>query len=130
MAVPRILVVDDTDSIRTLIRLNLELEGYDVAEAVDGQDCLDRVAALAPDLITIDVVMPKRDGFSTVRALKADPVTARIPVVMVTTQAHAADRRRGSELGVTAYIGKPFDPDELVAVVRQALGSVPEPNRS
>lgn len=117
----KILVVDDTPSIRFLIRTNLELEGYIVREAVDGQDCLDQVAEAVPDLITIDVVMPRRDGVSTVTALRADPRTAGVPIVMVSTQGQQADIRRGTEAGVDAYVVKPFDPDELVAVVRRLL---------
>ncbi len=115
-------MVDDTDSIRDLICLNLELEGFDVVTAVDGQDCLDRVAALEPDLITLDVVMPRLDGFETARRLKNDPSTARLPVVMVTTSAQSTDLARGEEVGVDAYVTKPFEPALLVQIIRRFLG--------
>ncbi len=121
----RILVVDDTESIRRLIRLNLELEGFDVVEAADGQECLELATALRPDLVTIDVVMPRLDGFAAAAALRADPLTASLPIVMVTTQAQPADRRRGQEIGVDAYVTKPFHPDALVATVRAVLARTP-----
>ncbi|HEV8055725.1 MAG TPA: response regulator [Nocardioidaceae bacterium] len=117
-AAPRILVVDDSPVIRSLISVNLELEGFEVETASDGQDCLDRVGDLSPDLVTLDVVMPRLDGFETARRLRADPQTAHLPVVMVTASAQAADLRRGEEIGVDAYITKPFEPANLVSVIR------------
>ena len=115
------MVVDDTESIRRLIRLILELEGYEIVEAVDGQDCLDMVGEARPDLVTIDVVMPRMDGFATAASLRAEPRTASIPIVMVTTQAQPADRRRAEDIGVDAYVTKPFEPALLVETVRDVL---------
>lgn len=115
------LVVDDTATVRALIRVNLELEGFEVTVAVDGQDALDRVGEVQPDLITMDVVMPRLDGLAAATRLKQDPVTSGIPIVMVTARALEADRRRGQEAGVDAYLAKPFDPAELVAIVRALL---------
>ena len=120
---PRVLVVDDTASIRQLIRVNLELDGYEVHEAVDGQDCLERIGAIRPDVVTIDVVMPRLDGYATVAALRADPATAHLPVVMVTTQVQATDLRRAAEVGVDAHVGKPFDPDSLAHTVARVLAA-------
>lgn len=120
---PRVLVVDDTPSIRFLIRTNLEIAGFDVDEAVDGVDCLDllnRVDVL-PDVITVDVMMPRLDGIATVAALRANPQFGHIAVVMVTTQSHPADIQRAAEAGVDAYVIKPFDPDFLVSTVRKVL---------
>jgi CheY-like chemotaxis protein len=120
---PRVLVVDDTASIRYLIRTNLELAGFDVDEAVDGTDCLEFLgrAAELPDAITVDVMMPRLDGVATVSAIRADARTRDIAVVMVTTQGHPADIQRGLSAGVDAYITKPFDPDFLVETVRDAI---------
>ena len=115
------MVVDDTDSIRRLIRLNLEMEGYEVVEAVDGQDCLDRVRQVAPDLVTLDVVMPRLDGFAAAATLRSDPRTAALPIVMVTTAAQPADHRRAEEIGVDAYVTKPFEPADLIATIREVL---------
>ena len=115
------LVVDDSDVIRSLIVLNLELEGFDVYEAHDGQECLDMVEQVNPDLITLDVAMPRRDGFSTLEALRANPATAGIPIVIVSARAQGADLTRGAELGVNAYLTKPFEPSELVEAVRSLM---------
>jgi CheY-like chemotaxis protein len=118
---PTILVVDDSDTIRSLIVLNLQLDGFTVVEAHDGQECLDVVKAVAPDLITLDVAMPRRDGFSTVEALRADPETGHIPIVMVSARAQGSDLARGQEVGVDAYLTKPFEPEQLVATVRSLV---------
>ena len=117
------LVVDDAPSIRLLIRTNLELAGFDVDEAVDGVDCLDRLAdsATLPDVITVDVMMPRLDGVATAAAIRSDPRTADIGVVMVTTQNHPADVQRGMRAGVDAYVTKPFDPDDLVTTVNDVV---------
>jgi CheY-like chemotaxis protein len=114
----RVLVVDDSATIRSLIAINLWLAGYDVIEARDGQECLELVATARPDLITLDVAMPGLDGFATVGRLRSDVATAGIPIVMVTARAQAADLQRGAALGVDAYLTKPFEPAELVKVVR------------
>ena len=118
VAGPRVLVVDDSDIVRHLITLNLELEGFDVVTAVDGQDCLERVVDLAPALVTLDVVMPRLDGFRTAARLRQDPRTRHLKIVLVTASAQAADLRRGADIGVDAYLTKPFDPDELIRTVR------------
>jgi CheY-like chemotaxis protein len=113
----RVLVVDDSDAIRELIAVNLELEGYDVRSAGDGEQALEVVGQWRPDVITLDVVMPRLGGFETLERLRADPDTEHIPVVLVTGRAQAADRMRGEQLGADAYLAKPFEPAELVAVV-------------
>lgn len=120
-----VFVVDDTASIRLLIRTNLELEGYRVEEARDGLECLERVEEVRPDLITVDVVMPELNGFETVEALRSRESTAHVPIVMVTTQAQATDVRRGHEAGADAYVVKPFDPDRLVETIGSLLRSAP-----
>jgi CheY-like chemotaxis protein len=121
--VPRVLIVDDAPSIRLLIRTNLELAGFDVDEAVDGADCLRRLAesTTLPDVVTIDVMMPRLDGVATATAIRSDPRTADIGVVMVTTQNHPADVQRGLRAGVDAYVTKPFDPDDLVTTVNDVV---------
>jgi CheY-like chemotaxis protein len=115
---PRVLVVDDSEVIRELISVNLELEGFEVCTAEDGQDALDRIEQVKPDLVTLDVVMPRLDGFQTVARLRANEATRHIPVVMVTAAAQEGDLQRGREIGVNAYITKPFQPEELVQIVR------------
>jgi CheY-like chemotaxis protein len=105
--------------------VNLELEGYDVRSAADGEEALAVVAQWQPDVITLDVVMPQLGGFETVERLRADPVTADVAVVMVTARAQAADRERGEALRVDAYVAKPFEPAELVAVVARLARRYP-----
>ena len=117
----RVLVVDDSDVIRTLIAVNLELEGFEVVQAVDGLDALEKVLDVRPDVITIDVKMPRLDGFDTVERLRADPRTAAMKIAMVTACAQADDLRRGEKVGVDAYVTKPFDPTTLVRTVRDLV---------
>jgi DNA-binding response OmpR family regulator len=121
----RVLVVDDSEVIRTLICVNLEMEGFEVVQAVDGQDALEKVHEAAPDVMTIDVKMPRLDGFDTVERLRADPRTSDLRVAMVTACAQESDIRRGREVGVDAYVTKPFDPAVLVRTVRDLVERAP-----
>jgi len=118
-----VLVVDDAPSIRLLIRTNLELAGFDVEEAADGVECLTYLAETdtLPDVVTVDVMMPRQDGVATAAAIRSDPRTADIGVVMVTTQNLPADVQRGLNVGVDAYVTKPFDPDDLIATVNDVV---------
>lgn len=118
----RVLVVDDDDVIRQLISVNLELEGFEVSTAYDGQDCLDKVKDVDPVVVTLDIMMPRLDGWEAASRLRDDPDTAGIKVVLLSARAQEADLQRGSWLGVDAYLTKPFDPDELIATVRRLAG--------
>ena len=115
----RVLVVDDDDVIRQLITVNLELEGFDVVTAVDGQDALDKVKDADVSVVTLDVMMPRVDGWEAAARLRNDPDTAHIKVVLLSARAQEADLQRGEKIGVDAYLTKPFDPDELIALVRR-----------
>jgi DNA-binding response OmpR family regulator len=119
----RVLVVDDDEVIRQLIAVNLTLEGFEVVTAVDGQDCLDKVGDVKPDVITLDVMMPRLDGWVTATQLRRKPATASIKVVMITARAQEEDRDRGRQAGVDAYLTKPFDPAEMIRVVRELAGA-------
>jgi CheY-like chemotaxis protein len=121
----RVLVVDDDDVIRQLISVNLELEGFEVSTAVDGQDCLEKVKDVRPDVVTLDIMMPRLDGWEAASRLRADPDTADIKVVLLSARAQEADLERGSRIGVDAYLTKPFDPDELIEIVRRLAGLPP-----
>ncbi|MFI6300145.1 response regulator transcription factor [Nonomuraea sp. NPDC050790] len=114
----RVLVVDDDEVIRQLIAVNLTLEGFEVETATDGADCLDRVQDVMPDVVTLDVMMPCLDGWVTADRLRNDEATSHIKVVLITARAQDDDRRRGLGIGVDAYLTKPFDPAELIQVVR------------
>lgn len=118
----RVLVVDDDDVIRQLISVNLELEGFEVSTAYDGQDCLDKVKDVDPVVVTLDVMMPRLDGWDAADQLRADPATAGIKVLLLSARAQEADLQRGSRIGVDAYLTKPFDPDELIVTVRRLAG--------
>ena len=118
----RVLVVDDDDVIRQLITVNLELEGFEVTTAFDGQDCLDKVKDIQPDVITLDIMMPRVDGWEAASRLRDDPDTSGIKVVLLSARAQEADLQRGTRIGVDAYLTKPFDPDELIATVRRLAG--------
>ncbi len=116
---PRVLVVDDEAVIRQLIVINLELEGFEVHEAVDGLDALDKARELDPDVVTLDVMMPGLDGITTARRLRTDPMTSRARIVLISARTRSADLERGNDAGADAYVTKPFDPDEVVDAVRR-----------
>ena len=116
----RVLVCDDSEQIRRLIRLNLELDGYEVVEAVDGEAALAILRDITeplPQVITVDVLMPRRDGWWVVAAIRADPRLAHISIVMVTASAQDSDRAHAERAAVDAFVAKPFDPDELLAKI-------------
>jgi CheY-like chemotaxis protein len=116
---PRVLVVDDEAVIRQLIVINLELEGFEVHEAVDGLDALEKARELDPDVVTLDVMMPGLDGITTARRLRTDPLTSRARIVLISARTRSADLERGNDAGADAYVTKPFDPDEIVDAVRR-----------
>ena len=115
---PRILVVDDEARIRRLERMNLELEGFEVIEAADGFQALDRVREDLPNLVVMDVAMPQMDGFETLHLLRE---ISSVPVIMVTVKAEVSDRIHGLDLGADDYLTKPFNPQELVSRIRAVL---------
>jgi CheY-like chemotaxis protein len=119
----RVLVVDDDEVIRQLIAVNLQLEGFEVETAVDGQDCLDKVADIGPDVITLDVMMPRLDGWETAVRLRQSPDTAHIKVLLITARAQEDDKARAVKVGADAYLTKPFDPNEMIRVVRELVGA-------
>lgn len=120
---PRVLVVDDDEVIRQLITVNLQLEGFEVFTATDGQDCLDRVVDVDPRVVTLDVMMPRLDGWEAASRLRLDPRTEHIRIILLTARAQDTDVRRGERIGVDAYLTKPFDPDDLVETVRRLAGA-------
>ena len=113
------LVVDDDEVIRQLITVNLELEGFDVHTAYDGQDCLDKIKDIDPDVVTLDVMMPRLDGWETAQRIRSDNSLAEVRIVLLSARAQEADIERGDTIGVDAYLTKPFDPDDLVETVRR-----------
>ncbi|WP_344006922.1 response regulator [Streptomyces thermocarboxydovorans] len=124
----RVLVVDDNKVIRQLIRVNLELEGIEVVTAADGAECLEVVHRVRPDAVTLDVVMPRLDGLRTAARLREDPLTRHLPLAIISAcSRHEVEN--GLDVGVDAFLPKPFEPGELVRLVRQLLSGRPAPGR-
>jgi two-component system alkaline phosphatase synthesis response regulator PhoP/two-component system response regulator VicR len=115
----KILAVDDNKNIVRLIQINLMKLGYDVDCAYDGVECLKKVAVQKPDLIVLDIMMPRKDGFQTLKDLKSNPETADIPIIMLTAKAQDGDILKGWQSGVDCYLTKPFNPAELIAFVKR-----------
>jgi CheY-like chemotaxis protein len=118
-----ILIIDDEDDIRQVAALSLEtIAGWEVVVASSGAQGLVRAAEYQPDAILLDVMMPGMDGPSTFRELRKNPVTAKIPVLLLTAKVQSSDQRRFADLGVEAVLLKPFDPLTLADQISQVLG--------
>ena len=117
----KILIAEDSSTVRRVVAARLIADGYEVIEAVDGEEALALARSGHPDLLVLDKVMPKLDGFEVVRALRGDPQTRAIPIVMLTERTNEDDVLGGLQLGVEEYIPKPFSPHELSARVRRVL---------
>lgn len=122
MAEPLVLVVDDEPNILETLSFVLEMEGFRVATAEDGEEALAQVAALRPPVVVLDAMMPRRDGFDVCRTIKADPGLAGVHVVMLTAMGQKADRERALAAGADHFMTKPFDEEELLALLRRLTG--------
>ena len=116
-----ILVADDDQTIRTMIRQILAIQGYDVTEAVDGEDAIRKIRLIKPDLILTDVQMPNANGYQVCQAIKSDPALKRIPILVLTVLDSNEERVKGLDAGADDFINKPFNPPELLARVRAFL---------
>jgi DNA-binding response OmpR family regulator len=117
----RILIVDDDPEIRRLISAYLEQAAFQVAVVADGIAALEQIRRQRPDLVVLDLMLPKADGFEVTRRMRSDPAMAGIPVIMLTARLEDTDKVLGLELGADDYLTKPFNPRELVARVRAVL---------
>lgn len=117
----RILLVDDEPGIRTAVQAYLKDEGFDVTTAIDGEDGLQKATQMIPDVVITDVMMPRCDGYELLKKLRSDERLGGTPVIFLTAKGMTLDRTQGYEAGVDDYISKPFNPDELVARVKNVV---------
>jgi len=110
----KVLVIDDDPVILELLRVNFEIEGFDVISAADGQEGFERAQADRPDIVISDIMMPRRDGLQLLHDLKSHPDTQDLPVILLSAKAQKNEVQQGIDLGADDYITKPFDPLELI----------------
>lgn len=118
----KLLFIDDEADLVKVVTFRLENAGYEVISALDGQEGLDKARGEKPDLIILDLMLPKVDGYKVCRMLKSDERYKGIPIIMFTARAQEADKKMGKEVGADAYIVKPFEPEILLAKVKEFLG--------
>lgn len=116
-----ILVVDDEEEIRTIMRLSLTIAGYEVREAEDGKSALKSIHHDPPDLILLDVLMPRMNGFEVCRHVRADSATAHIPILILSARTDSRSREEGMHAGATKYLTKPISPPQLIQHIAEAL---------
>ena len=124
----RILVVDDEEDIVKLVKMYLEYHHYEVITANDGQEGLEKVKTEKPDLIVLDLMLPKMNGYKVCGLLKKDTRYAKIPVVMFTAKAQEKDVKLAEEVGANAYITKPFKPEVLLSKIEELISELPNGN--
>jgi len=122
MSKGRILVVDDEIYIVHILDFSLGMEGYEVLTALDGEQALERLKSDKPDLIVLDIMMPKLDGYEVCKTIKANAATQNIPVILLSAKGRNADQKMGFDVGADDYITKPFSPRKLVERINQLLG--------
>ena len=119
----RILIVDDSPSLRRMVALTLKGAGYDVTEAGDGQDALDRVTASAFDAILTDQNVPRMDGLTFIREFRKRPEGSAVPIVFLSTESEGALKESAREAGATGWMTKPFDQAKLLSVMSRLVGA-------
>jgi two-component system alkaline phosphatase synthesis response regulator PhoP/two-component system response regulator VicR len=123
----KVLVCDDERHIVRLIQVNLERQGYTVVTAFDGKEGLEKIRAEKPNLCVLDVMMPYMDGFEVLKALRREPETENLPVIMLTAKAQDKDVFEGYHYGADMYLTKPFNPMELVTFVKRIAAGQDDP---
>ncbi|UCV05413.1 response regulator transcription factor [Azonexus sp. IMCC34842] len=118
----KILIVDDEPNIVISLEFLMKKEGFEIAIAGDGEEALAKVASFKPDLLLLDVMMPKKSGFEVCEALRADPALAGLLIVMLTAKGRDTEVAKGLAIGADAYVTKPFSTKDLVAKVKSMLG--------
>lgn len=120
-----ILIADDEEDLRSLLQMTLEDPGYRLIEASDGVAAWELIQAERPDLVILDWMMPQKSGDEVASAMKGNPATKEIPIIMLTANDRVEDRQKGERMGTNAYLVKPFSPLQLLEKVQQALQSSP-----
>ncbi len=116
-----IMTVDDSASVRQMVSFTLKQAGYEVVEAEDGQDALDKLDASPVDMLITDLNMPKIDGIELIRQVRAKPESRFMPIIMLTTESQDSKKKEGRAAGATGWIVKPFKPEQLLAVIKKVL---------
>lgn len=116
-----IMTVDDSASLRQMVRFVLAAGGYEVVEALDGVDALSKLAGVDVDLILSDINMPRMDGLELTRKIRAIPRYKFVPILLLTTESHPEKKQEGKAAGATGWIVKPFHPDQLLAAVKKVM---------
>jgi len=117
-----ILTVDDSASVRQMVHYTLESAGYSVVEAADGLEALNQIKITPVQMIITDLNMPRLDGIGLIKSLRALPQHRFTPIVMLTTESQLSKKQEGKSAGATGWIVKPFNPEQLIAVVKRVLG--------
>lgn len=117
----KVLIVDDEPNIVLSVEFLMRREGHEVVTASDGQEAIDLLAGTKPDLMILDVMMPRKNGFEVCAEVRADPALSRMPILMLTAKGREAEMKKGISLGADAYITKPFSTHDLVAKVHELL---------
>ena len=114
----RVMAVDDSATVRQVLQMTLEGAGYEVVEAVDGQDALGKLASTRVDMMVTDLNMPNMDGIELIRNVRRSPGNRFMPIIMLTTESQPEKKQEGKAAGASGWIVKPFKPEQLLAVVR------------
>jgi len=116
-----IMTVDDSASVRQMVSFTLKQAGYEVVEAKDGQDALDKLGASSVNMLITDLNMPKIDGIKLIRKVREKPESRFMPIIMLTSDSHDSKKKEGRAAGATGWIVKPFKPEQLLAVIKKVL---------
>jgi len=118
----KVLIIDDKLAVVELVKATLEGEEYQIIDASDGREALEKIGKEKPDLVLLDIIMPKMDGFEVLSELKKDSRTKEIPIIVLTAKGQKLDKDKGRRLGAEDYIIKPFSPSHLLRKIEEVLG--------
>ncbi len=119
----KVLIIDDSEVLRRITAFNLQKMGYEIREAIDGVDGLEKIKDFHPDLVLLDIMMPRMDGFTVLKKMSEDPSMKEIPVIVLTAKGGEDDEKEALRLGAIKVLTKPFSPKQLVETVKQVIGN-------